>query len=329
MFVSRLSLVFKGAAMGIAEVIPGVSGGTIAFVSGIYERLIDAVSALGPGLIGVARRQGVPGVWRAIDGGFLVLLLSGMLTGLLIGIFSIGWLLEHYPPLVWAFFFGLILASILHMGRRIGGWSARRIVALALGALAAYALTLLTPSEGSEALWFIFLCGMIAISAFILPGISGSFMLLLLGMYEFIIHDSLKGLLVDFTFERLLVVVVFALGCLVGLMSAARLLHWTLHRYHELTLAALTGFLFGSLNRIWPWRNADAWFYDAQGVPIKILHESNVWPSAYQGDPLVPGVLVALALGVAALWLLERGANAGSARPEPAPRLQRLENECT
>ncbi|MBN2886544.1 MAG: DUF368 domain-containing protein [Chromatiaceae bacterium] len=326
--MSHLALVFKGAAMGIAEVIPGVSGGTIAFVSGLYERLIDAVSAFGPGLLGVARREGPLGVWRAVDGGFLALLLSGMMLGLLVGVFSIGWLLEQYPPLVWAFFFGLILASILHMGRRIGGWSAGRILAFALGAGAAYTLTLLTPSEGGEALWFVFLCGAIAISALMLPGISGSFMLLLLGMYEFIIHDSLKGLLVDFTPERLLVVAVFALGCLAGLMSVTRLLHWTLHRFHGLTLATLTGFLLGSLNRIWPWRNADAWLFDAEGAPLKVLHESNVWPSDYAGDPLVMGVLVALALGVTALWLLERGANGKGARPEPAPRLQPLDNEC-
>lgn len=328
MFVSRLSLVFKGAAMGIAEVIPGVSGGTIAFVSGIYERLIEAVSAFGPGLLGVARREGPLGVWRAVDGDFLALLLGGMLLGLLLGVFSIGWLLEHYPPLVWAFFFGLILASVLHMGQRIRGWSPGRVLAFALGAGVAYSLTLVTPTEGGEALWFVFLCGAIAISALMLPGISGSFILLLLGMYEFIIHDSLKGLLVDFTPERLLVVAVFALGCLAGLMSVTRLLHWTLQRFHGLTLATLTGFLLGSLNRIWPWRNADAWLFDAEGAPLKVLHESNVCPADYAGDPLVMGVLMALALGMAAPWLLEWGANAGRARPEPAPRLQRLEDEC-
>lgn len=339
---AHLALILKGMAMGIAEVIPGVSGGTIAFVSGIYERLIDAISAFGPHLFGVARRDGLRGLWRAIDGTFLALLLSGMLGGLLIGVFVISWLLEHYPPLVWAFFFGLILASILHMGRRIGGWSASRVGVFVLGALAAYVLTLLSPAQGSEALWFVFVCGLIAISALVLPGISGSFMLLLLGMYQFIIHDSLKGLIVDFSPERLWVMAVFSLGCLVGLMSVSRLLHWTLHRYHQLTLATLTGFLLGSLNRIWPWRNADAWLrdehgqivLDSAGVPTKILHEINVWPAAYQGDPMLTGAILTLGLGIAMLWVLERGAHSDRTSPNSAhsdPRSERfetIENEC-
>lgn len=304
--MSRLSLMLKGGAMGVAEVIPGVSGGTIAFVTGIYERLLNAIKAFGPDLIGVYRREGPGGIWRAVDGAFLALLLAGMAIGILIGVFGISWLLEHYPPLIWGFFFGLILASILYMGRRIGRWRVGEVALFVLGAVLAYGITVLTPASGSESLWFVFLCGVIAISAMMLPGISGSFMLLLLGMYQFIIQDTLKGLLVSFSMDKLVTIMVFALGCLVGLMSVSRLLSWTFKQYRSLTLAILTGFLVGSLNKIYPWRNASDWLRDGSGqvvmaadgiTPEKILSEINVMPSGYEGDPLVLGVLLTCVLG--------------------------------
>ncbi len=191
--MSRLSLILKGAAMGIAEIIPGVSGGTIAFVSGIYEQLINAIKSVSPVLLGVFRREGPGGVWKAVDGPFLLLLLSGMAIGIVIGVFGVSWFLENYPPLIWAFFFGLIVASILYMGRQIESWGAVPIVLFIIGAICAYLITAIAPANGSNSLLFVFLCGMIAISALILPGISGSFMLLLLGMYQFIVQDTLKG----------------------------------------------------------------------------------------------------------------------------------------
>jgi putative membrane protein len=313
--MSRLSLILKGGAMGVAEVIPGVSGGTIAFVTGIYERLLDAVKAFGPGLFGVHRREGLAGVWRAVDGGFLSLLLAGMAIGILVGVFGVSWLLEHYPPLIWAFFFGLILASILFMGRRIGQWRAGEVALFALGAILAYAITTLTPTSGNEALWFVFLCGAIAISALMLPGISGSFMLLVLGMYQFIIQDTLKGLLVSFSLDKLLVLTVFALGCLTGMMTMSRLLSWTFKRYRSLTLAILTGFLVGSLNKVYPWRNAEDWLRDGAGrvvmaadglTPEKILSEVNVLPSGYEGDPLVLGALLTCTLGFLIVFVFDR-----------------------
>jgi putative membrane protein len=313
--MSQLSLILKGGAMGVAEVIPGVSGGTIAFVTGIYERLLDAVKAFGPGLIGVHRREGLGGVWRAMDGGFLSLLLAGMAMGILIGVFGVSWLLEHYPPLIWAFFFGLILASILFMGRRIGPWRRGEIGLFILGAILAYAITTLTPASGKEALWFVFLCGAIAISALMLPGISGSFMLLVLGMYQFIVQDTLKGLLVDFSLDKLLILTVFALGCLTGMMTMSRLLSWTFKRYRSLTLAILTGFLVGSLNKVYPWRNAEDWLRDSAGqvvmtadglTPEKILSEVNVLPSGYEGDPLVLGALLTCTLGFLVVFVFDR-----------------------
>ncbi|WP_296805755.1 DUF368 domain-containing protein [Thiocapsa sp.] len=313
--MSRLSLILKGGAMGVAEVIPGVSGGTIAFISGIYERLLNAVKAFGPGLIGVHRREGLDGVGRAVDGGFLALLLAGMAMGILVGVFGVSWMLEHYPPLIWAFFFGLILASILFMVRRIPQWRAGEVGLFVLGAILAYAITTLTPASGNEALWFVFLCGAIAISALMLPGISGSFMLLVLGMYQFIIQDTLKGLLIDFSLDKLLILSVFALGCLTGMMTMSRLLSWTFKRYRSLTLAILTGFLVGSLNKVYPWRNAEDWLRDSSGqvvmaadglTPEKILSEVNVLPSGYEGDPLVLGAVLTCVLGFLIVYAFDR-----------------------
>jgi putative membrane protein len=313
--MSRLSLVLKGGAMGVAEVIPGVSGGTIAFITGIYERLINAIKAFGPGLLMVHRREGPGGVWRAIDGFFLSFLLAGMAAGILVGVFGISWMLDHYPPVIWGFFFGLILASILYIGRRIGRWRGGELFLFVLGTILAYIVTVLTPGTGSESPWFVFLCGVIAISALMLPGVSGSFMLLVLGMYQFIIQDTLKGLLVSFSMERLITLSVFALGCLVGLMTMSRLLSWTFKRYRSLTLATLTGFLVGSLNKVYPWRNEQDWLRDSAGqvlmaadgiTPKKILAEVNVLPSGYEGDPLVLGVVIACFAGFLIVFAFDR-----------------------
>ncbi|MBK1644647.1 hypothetical protein CKO25_08285 [Thiocapsa imhoffii] len=313
--MSRFSLLLKGAAMGVAEVIPGVSGGTIAFITGIYERLINAVKAFGPSLLGVSRRAGLAGVWGAIDGAFLTWLLLGMAIGILLGVFGVSWLLDHYPPLIWGFFCGLILASILYMGRRIERHGWREWALFVLGAVGAFLVTLLSPASGNDALWFVFLCGAIAISALILPGISGSFMLLLLGMYQFIIQDTLKGLLVSFSLDKLITLAVFALGCLVGLMTMSRILSWTFKRYRSLTLALLTGFLVGSLNKLYPWRNPSDWLRDHSGqvvlaadgvTPAKILSEVNVLPANYDGDPLVLGVLIACLLGFLLVLAFDR-----------------------
>ena len=301
--------------MGIAEIIPGVSGGTIAFVSGIYEQLINAIKSFSPALLGVFRREGGGGVWQAVDGPFLALLMSGMALGIVIGVFGVSWFLENYPPLIWGFFFGLIVASIIYMGQQIDTWGAAQVVLFVVGAIGAYLITAIAPATGSDSLLFVFLCGMIAISALILPGISGSFMLLLLGMYQFIVQDTLKGLLTDFSMGRLLVLGVFAAGCTLGLMSISRVLSWTFKRYHAQTLAVLTGFLLGSLNKIYPWRNATDWLRDHAGqivmqsdgvTPKKVLVETNVLPSSYHGDPLVIGVCLVCLLGFAAVFLFDR-----------------------
>lgn len=285
----------KGMAMGIAEVIPGVSGGTIAFITGIYEKLIDSIKAFGPELITALRKGGIKQGWQTVNGNFLLALFTGMAIGLVSGVFGVVHLLENYPVLLWSFFFGLIIASAIYIGRQVGKWTAVEIIGLLIGIAVAYFITVASPAEGNRALWFVFICGAIAISALMLPGISGSFILLLLGMYTYIIptvKDTLKTLNPD----GLGVLIVFALGCALGLFVFSRILSLLLHRYHQPTMAVLTGFMIGSLNRIWPWRVPLSGITEEgelvrwkKGIELdKIIEEVNLMPSAYaeqMGDP--------------------------------------------
>ena len=252
--IQKLQLMLKGMAMGIAEVIPGVSGGTIAFITGIYEQLLASIKAFGPSLITDFRKGGFTQVWKSVDGNFLAVLLLGMVSGLIVGVFGVTHLLENYPEFLWAFFFGLIISSAIYIGRQVDQWGLTEIVSIAIGTAAAYYITVASPAQGNEALWFVFLCGAIAISALILPGISGSFMLLLMGMYAYIV-PTVKEALSTFELESLTIVFVFGLGCLTGLMTFSRILSWTFKNYRKPTLALLTGFMLGSLNKLWPWRN--------------------------------------------------------------------------
>lgn len=299
--------------MGIAEVIPGVSGGTIAFITGIYERLLNAIKGVGPGLIKEFQTNGFNGLWKAVDGGFLVNLLIGMAIGIVIGVFGVSHLLENYPPVIWAFFFGLIIASAIYIARQIDAWNWKTILGLIIGAVVAYGITVLTPAQGSTSLLFVFFCGMIAISALILPGVSGSFILLMLGMYTYIISDTLKPALKTFATDKLLTMGVFALGCLVGLMTISRVLSWTFKHYRSVTLSVLTGFIIGSLNKIWPWRNPIEWLRDVdgkiimeEGIPKKILLEENVLPASFDGEAYTLWVIVFAILGFAVVFLMER-----------------------
>jgi putative membrane protein len=288
--MNRTALILKGMAMGIAEVIPGVSGGTIAFITGIYERLINAIKVvLNPAIIRTLRKEGLKATWQKADGTFLLFLILGMVTGLVGGIFTITHLLETYPTLVWGFFFGLIAASIIYVGKQVKTWNWVSVLALIIGTVVAYYITVLNPGQGNESLPFVFLSGALAICALILPGISGSFILLLLGMYTIII-PTVKDALKTFQMESLIVTGVFGLGCLLGLALFSRLLSWTFARYHDQTMAVLTGFMLGSLNKIWPWRNVLEYRTNSKGEEVPFIEE-NVLPAAYQGDALTAGVV--------------------------------------
>lgn len=301
---SFISLALKGMAMGIAEVIPGVSGGTIAFITGIYEKLLDTIKAFSPSLIGVFKNEGISGLWAAVNGTFLATLLTGMAMGVIVGVFGVTHLLETYPEMLWAFFFGLIISSAIFIGKQVPSWSIREVLLLIAGAAIAYYITVANPAQGNDALWYVFLSGTIAISALILPGISGSFILLIMGMYSFII-PTVKNALRTLDGDSLLIVGVFAAGCLLGLTTFSRILSWTFKNYESPTLALLTGFMLGSLNKLWPWRNVISTRINSKGETVPFLEES-VLPAAYDGNPYIVGVLITMLLGFLSVFIIER-----------------------
>ncbi len=311
----RVGIALKGMGMGMAEVVPGVSGGTIAFVTGIYERLLQSITAFGPGLVPVYKSAGWSGLWTEIQGGFLLNLLVGMALGLGVGVFAITFLIEAYPPVVWAFFFGLILASAWYIGRMVAPWTYAEIAAVVIGFAIALAIVMGAPAQGNTSLWFVFVSGAIAISALLLPGVSGSFILLLMGMYSYVV-PSVKELLSGNS-GALPVVVVFGLGCLTGLVTFSRVLKYLFEKYPQVTLALLTGFMLGSLYKLWPWRVVTAYATDGAGAVIvdeagvrKVLTEAPVWPATYVAEVGEPALLAVAGLaavaGVALIYGLSR-----------------------
>jgi putative membrane protein len=234
-------------AMGAADIVPGVSGGTIAFITGIYDRLLGAINAVNFSVLKTLKNQGIKAAWTQIDGTFLLSLFIGMLTSIILLSSPITYLLQNNPVLIWSFFFGLVLASIWLVGKQIKVYNIWNIAIFLSGAILAYWITTLEVLTGSESLSYIFIAGSVAICAMILPGISGAFILLILGVYQIVInaiHDRDMKMLA-----------VFGLGCIIGLLSFSRLLKWLLNNKRAQTLAMLTGFLLGSLNKIWPWKN--------------------------------------------------------------------------
>ena len=255
-----LLLFLKGIAMGAADVVPGVSGGTIAFISGIYEELLDSIRAVNWQSLKILATRGPRAFWRAINGNFLLVLFAGILLSVASLAKLVSHLLVSQPILVWSFFFGLILASIVYIFRQLPHLRAQEWLALLSGTLVALAISFASPAQGQEGLLAVYLAGVLAICAMILPGVSGSFILLLLGMYPVMI-DAIS----DFRWSLLLM---FLLGCATGLMAFARLLSWLLHRYHSVTIALLTGFLVGSLLIVWPWRETLEVMMDSRGREV-------------------------------------------------------------
>jgi putative membrane protein len=303
--MNLIAIALRGMAMGMAEVVPGVSGGTIAFITGIYERLIKAIkSILSPSIIRSFREGGMLAFWQAIDGRFVLTLGVGMGLGIGLGVFGVSYLLTNHQEPLWGFFFGLILASVLYVGQQVDQWHIRSILALVIGTAIAYGITILNPSMGSQNLLYIFLGGVIAISALILPGISGSFILLLMGLYTTVI-PAVKAVIIMEDLSQLKIVLVFGLGCLVGLASFSRVLSWTFSHYRNSTLAILAGFMLGSLNKIWPWRNVLETRVNSSGEEVPLL-EVSVLTKYYEGDPQLLLVLVCMVIGFVMVYGLDR-----------------------
>lgn len=285
-------LVLKGMGMGAADVVPGVSGGTIAFIVGIYEELIDSIKSINASSLKLLFTGKIGAFWRAINGSFLL----SIVAGIGISIFSLAklitYLLVYHPILVWAFFFGLVLASTWFVSKDIRRWNWKTVLSFIVGALAAYYITVATPAETPTNLFFIFLCGAIAICAMILPGISGSFILVLLGKY-FYIMEAVK------TFN-IPVMLIFMAGAALGITSFSRILSYALRKFHDVTIAVLGGFMLGSLNKVWPWKKVLETYTDSHGE-LKPLVETNIWP-----DHLVGEAAGLMLLGFFLVYFLEK-----------------------
>ena len=294
--MNYITTFLKGIAMGAADVVPGVSGGTIAFITGVYDTLLESIRRINPRLLGLWKREGFVAAFRHINGGFLIALFGGIITSIVSLAKLISWLLETHPIPTWSFFFGLILVSVYHILRQVEQKSVSRWCCLALGVAFAYSITVIKPLTMDFTSLNILLAGSIAICAMILPGISGSFILLLIGMYTPII-DAVKSLQGS-------VLGLFVLGCVAGLLCFSHLLSWLLNHYREVTLSFLTGLMLGTLPKIWPWKETLSWRTNSHGEQVPLL-QHNLSPFEFESVTSQPAQLgIAILLMVCAIALV-------------------------
>lgn len=287
----------KGAAMGAADAVPGVSGGTIAFISGIYEELIDTISGVNLSLFSTLKKQGFKAFWEQLNGNFIFALLVGILISFISFMRLAKYLLENHPILIWSFFFGLIIASIYFIGKQITKWNVAAIIGVIIGTIIAFNITAIPASEVNDSPYFLFFAGALAICAMILPGISGSFILVILGAYK-----TLSDAIHDFDLKKL---ALFVGGAIVGLLSFSHVLKWLFKTFHNLTLALLTGFILGSLNKVWPWKKVLSWRENSKGIQVP-LHEESISPLLYEGDNKLVLAISFIIIGFLTIFLLER-----------------------
>jgi putative membrane protein len=254
----NIMVAVKGACMGAADVIPGVSGGTIAFIMGIYDEFVGSLASINGEALKLLLKGRFSAFWKHINGSFLLSLVAGIGISVIALAGLMQMLLSDFPIQTWAFFFGLIVASSLFIIRGISGWKLREGLLLVFGILLGAVICTLSPTQTPDGLWFIFLSGALAICAMILPGISGSFILLILGKYEYVL-GAISGIVAGVDPGRnLLILGVFGLGAIIGILAFSRFLHWLLARWQKETMIVLAGFIIGSLVKIWPWSNAEA-----------------------------------------------------------------------
>lgn len=296
-FKDYLTISFKGLAMGAADAVPGVSGGTIAFISGIYEELINTISNVNGALFKTLFKKGIKVFWQQANGNFLLALLSGIIISFVTFMKLAKYLLEEHPVLIWSFFFGLIVASIYFVGKQITKWDFKTVIALIIGAITAFFVSGLPALGTNNSPWFLFFAGAIAICAMILPGISGSFILIILGAYK-----TLSDAIHNIDIKK---IIIFGAGALVGLLSFSHVLKWLFKNYHNVTLALLTGFIFGSLNKVWPWKNTLSWHTNSKGIKTPLLQES-ISPTAFAGDSQIILAISLMLVGFLTIFILER-----------------------
>lgn len=289
---------FKGIAMGAADVVPGVSGGTIAFISGIYEELLGTISSVNFGLVKTLKNEGIKAAWRQVNGNFLAALLSGIFISIVSLSKIIKWLLENEAILLWSFFFGLVFASILYIGKQIEKWNFKISILGIIGVVFGYVITILPATNTSDISYvFLIFSGAIASCAMILPGISGSYILLLIGIYPVV--------MTAITERNITILSAIAIGVIIGLLSFSKLLKWLFTHYKQEMLVVLTGIMLGSLNKVWPWKKTVSTYLDSH-QEIKPLLEQSISPFSFDGDAQLTLAIVMAIIGFAIILIMEK-----------------------
>jgi putative membrane protein len=310
-FVGYITVALKGIAMGAADIVPGVSGGTIAFISGIYEELIESIDNINLNVFKIWKSLGFKKAWKSINGTFLLTLFSGIALSILSLSKLIKWLLLNETVLLWSFFFGLVLASIIYIARQIKNWSPLIITAIVLTSIVSYYITKIEPFASPESPLYLLFCGFVAIIAMILPGVSGAFILLILGAYQTAIdtinnlRDGLFTRNMELFKDALLNFLLLAFGAIIGLKVFSKALNWMFKHKKNTTLAILTGFMIGSINKIWPWKKTITTRLNSEGLEVPLLEES-VLPIAFKGDNQIVLAFGFIAIGFFTILLLER-----------------------
>jgi putative membrane protein len=283
----------KGMTMGAANVIPGVSGGTIALITGIFERLINSIKSFNITALRLLLKGDFKGFAKHTDLAFIIALFSGVAVSILSLARLFDFLFIHYPVYIWSFFFGLILASVFFVGKTISKWSWDVIVVFLMGFAAALTITFLTPATQNEGFFYLIICGVVAACSMILPGLSGSFVLILMGNYQLVMIDSINQMRFD-------ILIPIVIGAFVGLLGFSYLLSWVFKRFRNQTIGILTGFIFGSLGIIWPWKDEIIQQFGDKG---KVVGYNWLWPEINLQFGIAIGIMIG---GMLAIWVMER-----------------------
>lgn len=311
LFPDYFLITLKGLAMGAADVVPGVSGGTIAFISGIYQELIDSINKVDFSFFSSWKKNGFKIAWQQINGSFLLALVSGIAISILTFSKIITHLLATQPILVWSFFFGLVVASIYSVGKQIPNYTIPIWAAFLIGTAISYYITIAEPVSSPDSYFYLFISGFIAIIAMILPGISGAFILLLMGSYSVVIGtiNEFREGVISFDTTKIINAVVklgtFAIGAILGLKLFSKVLHWMFDNYRNITLSVLTGFMLGSLNKVWPWKKVISTRIDSHGKEVPFM-EKSILPQYFDGDNQFALAIILMLLGFLTIFILEK-----------------------
>ena len=298
-----LFLYLKGMLMGAADLVPGVSGGTLALITGIYREFLESIDNISIDNLKFARKKGIKAAWRKINGPFLLAIFGGIFSSILIFSRILEWLIKNEPLALWSFFFGLLVASIIYLLKSELSFSFYILFYLAIGVLISFLITQLNSGENHTSLWYLFLSGFIGISAMILPGLSGAYILVIMGVYKTILSNVrlAQDLVVNFDQAQFIktasVLGIFILGIIVGLKVFSKFLSWLLKRYPEKSIAVLVGLMIGALHKVWPWQNS-------LSEPFKVTHA--VLPHQFIGNPQVTKVILWMSIGFGILFIIER-----------------------